>query len=221
MGKRFRDTEIWGKEWFVGLTCAERCAIDYILCHCDTVGVWPPAFSVAERLIGEKIDWEALPNKTNGNIKVLGNGKWYVTDFITFQYGKLRESCAPHRSYLSLLEKHGLLEGYCKGSHTLKEKEIEKEKEKEIEKEKEQGYQYPSGRIEYLFDTGIFRNISDEQVESWAAAYPALDIETELAKASAWLRANPNKKKQNYHRFLVNWFSRAQERGGDKKYARK
>jgi hypothetical protein len=133
MGKRFRDTEIWGREWFVGLTCAERCAIDYILCRCDAVGVWPPAFSVAERLIGEKVDWEALPSKTNGNIRVLDNGKWYVTDFIVFQYGPLRESCAPHRSYLALLEKHGLRvgEGYPKGTVRDKEKEIEIEKEKE------------------------------------------------------------------------------------------
>ena len=132
MAKRYRDTEIWGKEWYVSLTCAERNAIDYVLCRCDAVGVWPPAFSVAERLIGESVDWEELPGKTNGNIEVLDNGKWFVTDFVEFQYGKLRESCAPHRCYLALLEKHGLDERVVKGflgTHKEKEKELEKELE--------------------------------------------------------------------------------------------
>lgn len=135
MSKRYRDTEIWGKEWYVSLSCAERNAVDYVLCRCDAVGVWPPAFSVAERLIGEAVDWPALPGKTNGNIVVLDNGKWFVTDFVEFQYGKLRESCAPHRCYLALLEKHGLDVRVGKGFQGT-HKEKEKEKEKELEKER-------------------------------------------------------------------------------------
>ena len=46
----------------------------------------------------------------------------------------------------------------------------------------------------------------------WKQAYPALDIEIELAKARAWLIANPKNQKKNYARFLTNWFSRAQDR---------
>lgn len=71
-------------------------------------------------------------------------------------------------------------------------------------------------RIEYNPETGLFKGISDKQVDLWANAYPALEIETQLAKASAWLQANPSKIKKNYARFLVNWLARAQERGGDR-----
>jgi hypothetical protein len=70
--------------------------------------------------------------------------------------------------------------------------------------------------VTFDFGTGLFHGISDEQVVKWGDAYPALVIDTELNKASAWLQANPAKRKQNYHRFLVNWLGRAQERGGDR-----
>ncbi|KKL74300.1 hypothetical protein LCGC14_2066250, partial [marine sediment metagenome] len=31
-----------------------------------------------------------------------------------------------------------------------------------------------------------------------------------------WLRSNPDKKKSRYRRFITNWLSRSQERGGSK-----
>jgi hypothetical protein len=49
----------------------------------------------------------------------------------------------------------------------------------------------------------------------WAAAYPACELDTELARATAWLRANPTKAhKSNWRKFLVGWLSRSQDRGG-------
>jgi predicted phage replisome organizer len=70
--------------------------------------------------------------------------------------------------------------------------------------------------VAFNLETGLFSGIPDQQVERWSDAYPALEVETELAKAAAWLQANPRKKKKNYQRFLVNWLGRAQERGGDR-----
>lgn len=71
---------------------------------------------------------------------------------------------------------------------------------------------------EILFNFGekAWERISDEQVAAWSDVYPALKIEIELGKAREWILANPTKKKKNWRRFLVNWFGRAQERGGDK-----
>jgi len=208
MSKRFRDIGIWEKPWYRLMTPLQKCAWSYVTDRCDSVGVWDADKEMADIFIGEKVDWEALLSATNGNIEALENGKWFLVDFCDFQYGELKVECKPHASYLRLLEKHGL-EGYSKGIHTLKEKDKEKDKEKEKD------------RIAFVFDTGMFQNISDKQVEMWGQAYPALEIETELAKASSWLKANPNKQKKNYQRFLVNWFSRAQERGGDKKNAKR
>jgi len=136
MAKRFTDSALWERDWYLGLSPVEKAAWHYITDNCDAVGVWPCAFKKAEFCIGAPVDWKAFRDKCNGNIAELDSGKWFLVDFCEFQYGKLDEACKPHKSYLSLLRKHGL-EGYTKGIHTLKEKEKEKEIEKEPEKEKE------------------------------------------------------------------------------------
>jgi hypothetical protein len=58
--------------------------------------------------------------------------------------------------------------------------------------------------------TGQFE-IPDLLSTQWLGAYPALSLDVELSKASAWLIANPKNKKSNYARFLTNWLSKAQD----------
>jgi len=135
MGKRFTDTTIWTKPWFRKLKPVEKSAWFYITASCDSVGVWDADYELGNFIIGEQVEWSELIEKCNGNIDVLENGKWFLVDFCSFQYGPLNPSCPPHRSYIALLEKHGL-KGYRKGIHTLvlrvqeKEKELEKDKDK-------------------------------------------------------------------------------------------
>ena len=144
MAKRFTDCAIWDKVWFQNLSHVEKCAYFYIKDRCDCVGVWEPNFSLADFQLGlddasHSVNWELFASKTNGNIEVLADGKWWLVDFCQFQYGELKDSCQPHRSYIEQLKKHGLFEGvvkgYTKGCQTLKEKEKEKDKEKEKEKD--------------------------------------------------------------------------------------
>ena len=46
-------------------------------------------------------------------------------------------------------------------------------------------------------------------------AYPGAVIEQELAKATAWLRANPKRAgRRNWRAFLVRWLSKTQNQGG-------
>lgn len=68
-----------------------------------------------------------------------------------------------------------------------------------------------------VFDqmTGQFSGINGQR-DIWLTAYPAISIDTELAKAAAWLIANPSNVKKNYARFLTNWLSRAQEKAPTK-----
>jgi hypothetical protein len=49
---------------------------------------------------------------------------------------------------------------------------------------------------------------------SWAAAYPGVDLLAEARRAQAWEDANPAKRKVKHERFLVSWWTRAQDRGG-------
>lgn len=56
-----------------------------------------------------------------------------------------------------------------------------------------------------------FVNLNGKR-ELWKKAYPAVNIDQEILKAQSWLIANPKNKKKNYERFLINWFTRSQER---------
>lgn len=61
------------------------------------------------------------------------------------------------------------------------------------------------------FDAGVW-SIPDLLRSQWEKAYPAVNIDSELAGASAWLIANPKNAKSNYGRFLTSWLSRSQDR---------
>jgi hypothetical protein len=142
MSKRFTDKDIWKKKWFRKLTPAEKCAWRYITDMCDNVGVWDVDTELAEIFIGEEIDWKEFREKTNGNIVVLQNEKWWLVDFVTFQYGELHEDVndKARQSYINLLKKHGLWEQYLgvsKGLNRGLQGPQEKEKDKEKDKEKE------------------------------------------------------------------------------------
>lgn len=64
--------------------------------------------------------------------------------------------------------------------------------------------------------TGNFENITPEDLKNWKEAYPAVDIELSIKQAAEWLKSNPDRHKKNNRRFLINWFSRTQEKGGNK-----
>jgi hypothetical protein len=55
----------------------------------------------------------------------------------------------------------------------------------------------------------------DADWKEWTAAFPALNIGNEIAKAHAWVMANPRNKKtsRGMAAFIYNWLSRAQDRG--------
>ena len=67
-------------------------------------------------------------------------------------------------------------------------------------------------KISFSAQRGEFKNIGSSLEEKWEETYPAINIPQEIKKAEAWLLANPRNRKKNYERFLVNWFSRAQEK---------
>ena len=137
MAKRFTESDLWKKEWFTELSPEEKCAYFYIKDNCDCVGVWDVHKNLADFLIKDKINWDDFLHKCNGNIEVLKNGKWFLVDFCSFQYGELTESCPPHRKYISVLKKHNLFERVTKGFINPIERAQEEEEEKEVDKEEE------------------------------------------------------------------------------------
>lgn len=61
------------------------------------------------------------------------------------------------------------------------------------------------------FNAGAWA-VPDILKNQWVDAYPAVDVEGEMRRASAWLLANPKNVKSNYAKFLNGWFSRAQDK---------
>jgi len=58
--------------------------------------------------------------------------------------------------------------------------------------------------------------ITDLDRQCWATAYPACNLDAQLARMDQWLRANPERShKKAWRRFIINWLSRSQDRGGD------
>ena len=85
------------------------------------------------------------------------------------------------------------------------------------ENKKEEKKKPPPIKIIFNFEDAEFINISEKDIKIWGKAYPACDIKLELNKMVSWLTANPDKIKSNYKRFISNWLSRTQDKGGTKK----
>ncbi len=63
---------------------------------------------------------------------------------------------------------------------------------------------------------GSWKGITPEDKARWKIAYPACDVERQLAQMEEWLRANPSEsRKSNWNRFITNWLKREQDKGGD------
>lgn len=78
--------------------------------------------------------------------------------------------------------------------------------------ESQQAARSPS--IAWTRDEG-WTGITEADRAAWRDAYPACDLDLELARAGEWLKANPTKaRKSNWRKFVVNWLTRSQDKGG-------
>ena len=85
--------------------------------------------------------------------------------------------------------------------------EVEGEVDRDREREKE----------ELCFDHAkrSWLNITEEDKKSWAEAFPACEIDVELAHAREWLLgAGPRGQKRAWRKFIVGWLTRTQKDGG-------
>lgn len=72
---------------------------------------------------------------------------------------------------------------------------------------------------EFIFSSssGKFERIQDRDLSDWKEAYPNISISQEIIKAEQWLKAHPTKaRKKRWRKFLVGWFSRADEKAENK-----
>lgn len=109
MAKRFTDTDKWKKPFIRALDAPYKLLWFYILDDCDHAGIWQVDFEVAQIRIGQQVN-EADAIKIFGDrVEIFHEGKkWFLRDFVTFQYGQLTEKNRLHQSVLNLLNKNNL-----------------------------------------------------------------------------------------------------------------
>lgn len=132
MSKRFVDTEIWQKEWFLDLSIKHKLLLKFLFDNCDCAGIYEPNFKLLSFYIGEKITPEDFNNIKQ--IKKLPNGNYLIEDFIKFQYkinnySELNPSFSVHKGIIKSLIKNQLLD---KGCLTLKQPLQDMDKDKDI-----------------------------------------------------------------------------------------
>lgn len=139
MAKRLSETEIWKEQWHRELPLEYKCFWKYLCDNCDLSGVWAKDTGLASFQIGREIQESnalELFNKDKKRIVVMdGGSKWFIPQFIHFQYGELQDSSPIHKKVIGMLKKQGLFDtlsiGYGKGRHTLQDKEEDKDKDKD------------------------------------------------------------------------------------------
>ena len=109
MAKRFIDTDLFRKPFMRSLEAPYKALWIYLLCECDHAGVWVVELDVAQIRMGLKLDPEKVIEKMGGAVvSIDGGSKWYLPDFVTFQYGTLNPSNRVHASVIDRLSRLGI-----------------------------------------------------------------------------------------------------------------
>lgn len=110
MSKRFCDTDIWQKEWFLNLSAVERQLFLYVKDNCDCAGFFVPNYALLSFVLGQKITKEDFKNLKQ--VVFVDEDVIFIEDFIKFQYGVSIEELNPkysvHRGIIKRLNKYGV-----------------------------------------------------------------------------------------------------------------
>lgn len=139
MAKRFTDTELWDKDWFMNLRPKLKCLVKLVRDKCDMAGVWDPNWTLANKYVGDRVtEKELLAIDGGGQFIKIENGKIFCKGFIEFQYGsELSEKSPVHRKVLSILSKNKVDYKHPTEYPINRVKEEEEDKDKVEDKEKE------------------------------------------------------------------------------------
>lgn len=227
--RRSINTSFWSDEWVEMRDPIEKLLYLYLLTNQQTniAGIYE--VSLKRMAFETGLDRDTVSNILNrfqeaGKIKIVDSyiiicnwldnqamntnmkkGAWDVLEALPDAVKSVALTVASYGSFLKDSEGFGMLR--------KKEKEKEKESEKEIIllKDASNGDAVPMQaiKIDYNFQRQEWEGLQDNKRSEWVRAYPEISVETELKRAAAWLTANPKRRKKDYAKFLINWFSRA------------
>lgn len=105
--KRSVDCNIWNEEWFINLSATHKCLWRLINDTCDYMGIWTASFRMASYAIGYELSHSDMVVFGN-RVHLIGDGLYFISDFIRVQYGVLSPDCRPHRAIISRLRSYGI-----------------------------------------------------------------------------------------------------------------
>jgi Ni/Co efflux regulator RcnB len=198
MTKRFTDTEKWRKGFIRSLEAPYKLLYLYILDECDHAGIWHVELDVACVRIGFDIKTEDALKAFEKRVHPFDDGeKWFIPDFIHFQYGDLNETNRVHQSVVRQLKKYNLFKALNNPLQGAKDKEKDKDKDKYKDKEKDKDKEEETLAIDNLYSKGEFakseasRKKGNVDFDDFWQLYPR---KTEKKKAlKAWKIAKKDK----------------------------
>ena len=158
MAKRMTDTDKWKKRFVRELTPQHNLRWFYILYDCNHAVIWEVDIDVASIRVGFDLSQDDLPSLFGDKVISFDNGdKWFIPDFIEYQYGELNQNSNVHKSVINLLNKYNL-EGYLKGSQRVESTLKDKDTDIVIVKEKAKAKRFAKPTIEDIKEYCIERN---------------------------------------------------------------
>ena len=135
MTKRFCDTEIWEKDWYLKLSVKQKLLVKFLFDKCDCAGIYKISYYTLRFCFGEEIkkeDFEGIKQ-----VVFIDNETIFIEDFVLFQCSidslkDLNPNNNAHKGIIKRLEKYNL---YLGASQPLVSRSLgaqDKEKEKEI-----------------------------------------------------------------------------------------
>jgi len=135
MAKRFHDNGLWNEDWYIDLSPKHKLFYQYIIDMCDHAGIWKPNIKHFEFILGSNCPLVDLLNVINSDkerVIKLANGRWFIVNFIPFQYGSLLNlNNRLHLSICNLLILNKIPLGSIRPQIEVKEGVKDKDKDKD------------------------------------------------------------------------------------------
>ena len=152
------DTDKWKKRFLRELKPQHKLLWFYILDDCNHAGIWEVDIEVASIRVGFDLTQDDLTLLFGDKVISFDNGdKWFIPDFIEYQYGELNQNSNVHKSVINLLNKYNL-EGYLKGSQRVESTLKDKDTDIVIVKEKVKAKRFVKPTIDDVKDYCVERN---------------------------------------------------------------
>ena len=193
MAKRFIDTDLFRKPFMRGLDAPYKALWIYLLCECDHAGVWVVELDVAQIRLGMRLDPDKVMDRMGGAVVPIDGGtKWYLPDFVEFQYGTLNPANRVHASVLERLAKCGIdpeARPEIKPLTSPLQGAKDKDKDKDTQGRKERAREGPDFELWWTTYAKGSRKLSAAE---WVKLSPE-DRQACIAATPAYLASKPDK----------------------------